>query len=181
MVLLFASALLGTVLVAAGVTKVGRVSATAEAAGRLVPALGAVPRRVLAQVLPPTEILVGVALIVGVWRPEAGAAAVVLLAGFTVAMLVALLHGRDVRCGCFGEASQRPVSWWTIARNASLLSCAAFVWSAGGNPNGLSVSEEEVAALFAATTSWTIVTLISVGGRTYLLMRRLTFASGVTS
>jgi hypothetical protein len=140
---------------------------------------------VLAQVLPPAEIVVGAALIGGPWRVEAGAVAAMMLGAFTVTMLVALRQGREVRCGCFGEASQRPVSWRTIARNVVLLGCATFVWAAAGSVNGdpsaLAFSGMEVAALLAAAAAWSVFTLTAVGGRTYWLMRRLSGAPGAGS
>jgi hypothetical protein len=62
---------------------------------------------------------------------EAGfALALALLAVFS-AVLAAALRGRDaVSCNCFGS-SQRPISWYDLARNAVLGGCcAAGEWAA---------------------------------------------------
>lgn len=54
-----------------------------------------------------------------------GIAAVVMICGFTGVLLRALRSGRSVSCGCLGALSNKPISYWTIARNGGLLLLAA--------------------------------------------------------
>lgn len=79
--------------------------------------------RLLAGLLPPSELGVAVLLVV---RPRWGAAlATVLLTAFTVPVVAAVRRGRVVSCGCFGSSSSQPVGWGTIGRNAVLVVLAA--------------------------------------------------------
>ncbi|HEY2746173.1 MAG TPA: MauE/DoxX family redox-associated membrane protein [Polyangia bacterium] len=82
----------------------------------------------LAVTLPPTEIVVGAALIVAPakWRRAAALAAIGLLVMFTVAIVHVVRAGINVDCGCFGGNSG-PVTAWTAARDLALLAAAALV------------------------------------------------------
>ena len=74
----------------------------------------------LIPVMPWIELVLGALLIAqigGVWT---AVAALVLLGGFTVAVARHLARGERVPCGCFGEASARPVSMVTVSRNLAL-------------------------------------------------------------
>lgn len=80
----------------------------------------------LARVLPGVEIGLGALLVAGIGRPWTAVAALVLLAGFTVAVAVRLARRDPVPCACFGSAgSAVPVSGRTIARNLTLIGLAA--------------------------------------------------------
>ena len=68
--------------------------------------LGETASRVLALVLPPMELMIGVCLILGVVHSGASLLAFSLLVLFTGAVTTALLRGLDISCGCFG------VPWW---------------------------------------------------------------------
>jgi uncharacterized membrane protein YphA (DoxX/SURF4 family) len=65
---------------------------------RLVPGAAV---NALALVLPWVELLVGLALILGVWPREAAALAGLLLIVFIAAIAINLARGRAVDCGCF--------------------------------------------------------------------------------
>ena len=56
--------------------------------------------------------------------PYAGWAAIALLVGFTVFLVLALLRGVEAPCACFGSMSSRPVTWWSVVRNVLLVALA---------------------------------------------------------
>ena len=102
---------------------------------RLVP----VPvERVLALVLPPLELLVGLCLVLGVL--DAGASLVVLglMVVFTAAVGAALARGLDISCGCFDTAGGPKVGWTKLAEN--LVLTFASVWVAFGDRSWLSLT-----------------------------------------
>ena len=57
---------------------------------------------VTARVLPPLEVVLGVALLAGVYRKVSSAAAVFFLLPFFALMLWAYARGMKIDCGCFG-------------------------------------------------------------------------------
>ncbi len=79
--------------------------------------------RVYGRLLPPTEFVCGVALVVGIWPPGTGALAGALLISFLVAVATNLARGRTMDCHCFGSRSE-PLGWTTVARLCVLLGCA---------------------------------------------------------
>jgi len=82
----------------------------------------------LAAILPPIEIVVGVALLaLGVtWRRAAALCAAGLMLVFTFAASSAFARGIDIACGCFGNESGR-IGWLTLARDVALLAAAVAV------------------------------------------------------
>jgi uncharacterized membrane protein YphA (DoxX/SURF4 family) len=84
--------------------------------------------RVIALTLPPLELLVGVALIVGVF--DAGASLVVfgLMLVFTGAVGSALARGLDISCGCFDTEGGAKVGFGKIVENLALTGAAFWVW-----------------------------------------------------
>jgi hypothetical protein len=110
-----AGAVVGVVLLIAGAAKLTSRQWPAQAE------LLGVPRG-LAKAIPVLELAVGVALVAGV--SYAGGAAIVLLGGFTVFLVMALLRGVEAPCACFGSLSTRPVSWWSVVRNVVLIALA---------------------------------------------------------
>jgi uncharacterized membrane protein YphA (DoxX/SURF4 family) len=97
--------LLGLVFVVAGVLKLPDPAAAARAvrAYRLLPEALVGP---VAFGLPVVEIAVGAALLAGVVVRTAAIAAVVLTAGFLVAVGSAWARGLQIDCGCFGNGGQ---------------------------------------------------------------------------
>jgi putative oxidoreductase len=92
---------------------------------RLVPGAAV---NALALVLPWVELLVGLALILGVWPREAAALAGLLLIVFIAAIAINLARGRAVDCGCFdvhaaGKSREELLAdmWWVIVRDAAIL------------------------------------------------------------
>ena len=94
---------------------------------RAMPAALARPGAVATAV---AEGLVVLAMAVGHAALPAGfGLAVLLLVLFSLVLVAALRRDSGVSCNCFG-ASERPVSWYDIARNVALLACCgAGLWT----------------------------------------------------
>jgi hypothetical protein len=75
----------------------------------------------LALALPVAEILIGVALLSGLYARGAAVVCGAMLVGFAAGMIQAILRGIDLDCGCFGDVAEAQVSWWTVGRNVTLL------------------------------------------------------------
>jgi putative oxidoreductase len=65
------------------------------------------------------EIVVGLALLSGLWARGAALVAAGMLVVFIAGLTQALLRGIDLRCGCFG--GDEPANWWTVLRDLALL------------------------------------------------------------
>lgn len=120
---------LGAVFVGAGVLKLRDPTAFATdiANYQILPALAPF----LAAVLPVTEILAGIALVVAwraPWRRAAALAVGLMMLVFTGAAASVLARGIDVACGCFGGEGGT-IDALTIARDVALVAAAgALVW-----------------------------------------------------
>ncbi len=110
--------LLAIIFLAAATTKASNPSATATEFRQLgLPASG-----LLARLVPPVELMTGLALLTA---PRVGAElAIALLLIFTAIIVATVRSGRRVSCGCLGALSSQPVSILTIARNVGLLAMA---------------------------------------------------------
>jgi uncharacterized membrane protein YphA (DoxX/SURF4 family) len=77
--------------------------------------------RVAAWLLPPGELLLALALVIGL--PYAESVAGGLLCVFAMAMAINLVRGRAyIDCGCFDASLRQPLRWSLVARNALLVS-----------------------------------------------------------
>lgn len=72
-------------------------------------------------VVPWVEILIGAVLVVQVARRPAAAAAIVMLAVFTVLIVGQLARGHRPPCACFGAWSAKPLGPGHVVRNTVLL------------------------------------------------------------
>jgi len=95
--------------------------------------------------LPPTEILLGLLLLIG-WRLRVWASIVtVILLGFISVVTRAYILGLQIDCGCFGKPE--PLTGWTVIRDSALFVLALLMtwfafeearkphpWSAGPTP-----------------------------------------------
>ena len=117
LVAMLAGVVAGGALVLAGASKLARPSWLDDAAALGVPAAVARP-------VPFAELVVGALLAVGLARPVTGAAAAVLFVVFSGLLVRQLRAGAHPVCACFGGLSRRPISWWSVARNAVLTVCA---------------------------------------------------------
>jgi len=128
--LLLASRLaLAAVFLYAAATKVPDMAtfATDVANYRLVPP-ALVPFAAVAVV--GIEVVVGLALLSGVFARGAALVAAGLLVVFIGGLSQALVRGIDLRCGCFG--GDEPANWWTVLRDLGLLIPALIVLALGG-------------------------------------------------
>jgi len=81
----------------------------------------------LALMLPVAEILIGAALVSGVYARGAALVAGAMLLGFAAGMIQAIARGINLDCGCFGQFAEAQVSWWTVARNLVLFALSLAV------------------------------------------------------
>ena len=73
-----------------------------------------------ALIIPIAELLIAVALVIGLYLRSAAIACAVLLMIFIIAMSQTILRGIDLSCGCFGAEVESTVSWWSVLRNLGL-------------------------------------------------------------
>ena len=120
--------LLALALVWAAAAKALSREATADAFG----SLGLRSPAMLSVAVPLAELACAVALVVA---PVVGAAAALfLLVAFTSVLVSVIRRGVPLGCACFGavsSASERPVSWVSVARNSGLIALALFVVAVG--------------------------------------------------
>ena len=89
---------------------------------------GVLPMRAVefvARTLPWFELLIGILMIVGIFRRTATVATSLLLAVFFGLMIRAYAKGMQINCGCFGPGDV--ISWKTLLRDGSMLAGALFV------------------------------------------------------
>ncbi|MGV0033817.1 MAG: MauE/DoxX family redox-associated membrane protein [Candidatus Azotimanducaceae bacterium WSBS_2022_MAG_OTU7] len=81
---------------------------------------------VLASLLIPfTEVLAGLAVLIPSVRSPALMVLAVLLAAYTAAIAINILRGRaDLDCGCAGPGQKQTINAWLLGRNIVLLSMA---------------------------------------------------------
>jgi len=83
----------------------------------------------LAITLPWVELASGLMLFLG-WKTRAAALLVTgMMLIFTIALVIAVLRGLDMSCGCFASqgVAEDPISWVTVARDLIWLSLSLFV------------------------------------------------------
>ncbi len=81
---------------------------------------------IIARVLPPLEVVLGVALLAGLYRRISSAAAIIFLFPFFALMLWAYAKGMKIDCGCFGPGQM--LGPRTLLRDGALL--AVSIWFA---------------------------------------------------
>jgi uncharacterized membrane protein YphA (DoxX/SURF4 family) len=120
---------LGGVILAAGLLKIGHL----ETSARAVRAYQLLPYDLAGYVgyaLPMVEVAVGVLLVLGLFTRVCAAIAGVLMVAFIIGIGSAWARGLSIDCGCFGNGGTIAASQtqypWEIARDVGLLACA--VW-----------------------------------------------------
>jgi len=94
--------------------------------------------RPLAHIVPWGEIVIGVALILGVFTRVAALAAAALFGVFAAAVASAVLRGLEISCGCFTtRAGAEPANWTTVSRSLFFLLLSLLLWKAGEAPLSL--------------------------------------------
>jgi uncharacterized membrane protein YphA (DoxX/SURF4 family) len=84
----------------------------------------------LALALPPFEIVLGLAIIIGFQRRPALLALVALNVVFSLALGSAIARGIRVDCGCFGPGSLSTSEGWDLARDFLLLAVGLILYRA---------------------------------------------------
>jgi uncharacterized membrane protein YphA (DoxX/SURF4 family) len=131
---LLARLVTGGVWVVAGAVKLPDPAASVDA----VRAYQQLPEAVVptvGQLLPVVEVVVGLALVLGLLTRGAAAVSALLFVAFTIGIASVWARGLTIDCGCFGgggydpdAASQYP---WEIARDVGLLAASAFLVATG--------------------------------------------------
>lgn len=139
--------LLGGLFVFAAVMKLQDIQGFAFSvkAFELFPAGADHAPKLLAFVVPWTELLVGLLLIVGLWTRAASLLLAVILVGFIGGIISVLARDLNVSCGCFGRFERPctgPISSCHIIRNSVLLAGTLFVLWKG--PGSLAIDRQEV-------------------------------------
>lgn len=127
---------LGAVLIAAGMLKVGHAAdlASAIAGFRLLPASIVAP---LALVLPYFEILLGIYLAAGLFTRIAAMIAAVQFVVYAAAIASAVVRHIPANCGCFGPNDTATADWPHVLFDVLFAAIAAFI--AYGAPGALAV------------------------------------------
>lgn len=93
--------------------------------------------RTLSFTVPATELILGILMTLGLFAREAAVASGFLIGVFSVGIALNLMENRHVECGCFGVFSERPVTGWSLLRNALLVVVATAI--AIGGPGALAL------------------------------------------
>lgn len=101
---------------------------------QLLPGSSATP---VGHVLPMLELVVGIALVVGVLARGVGAVSALLFIAFIIGIASVWQRGILIDCGCFGGGGYDPHAAdkypWEIARDSGLLALSLFVvWAGAG-------------------------------------------------
>ena len=153
----------GLVLILAGLLKLRNVGGLSLSQGALGQFPGVV-RRLVAGSLPWIELGVGASCLAArgwLW-PQLFVA--VLLSVFTLSMVVPILKGDSIRCGCFGEGDSEVPPLLFLSRNAALIGMALF--AAGADLTILSLSAgmaASVVAMVALLSSLVVTTHLRIG------------------
>lgn len=124
----------GGVWIVAGALKIPEPAASVQAvrAYRLLPE-AVVPT--VGQLLPVVEVVVGLALVVGLLTRTMAVVSAVLFVAFIIGIASAWARGLTIDCGCFGGGGYDPDAAdkypWEIARDVALLAGSVFVAAFG--------------------------------------------------
>ncbi len=122
--------------------------------------------RVAARVLVLLECTLGSLFLIGLFIRPIQFLILVLMAGFTLGLALAVASDEETPCGCFGEGSSKPVTWVSLARNFGLLVLVAIA----GLKTELSV-DGLIAAAAPEVAVGLLVTDALVAGLTVSLLR----------
>ena len=100
---------LGGIFFLSGLTKLGVPAAFTESINSYEMPLPAALVQIMAVGLPPLEILIGVALLFGVFTRLMGGISAGLMVVFLIAMIQAAARGLDPNCGCFSGPTGNPL------------------------------------------------------------------------
>lgn len=115
--------------------------------------------RHVARWLPPTEVVLGCLLLVGVLQTAVSLTLAALLVVFGGGVVVNLVRGRVIDCGCFGPGAQKRITWWTVLRNVGLAVAALAV---AANPSTMLTPGHIATTLSAGEAVAVLVAAVSV-------------------
>ncbi|HNW28128.1 MAG TPA: MauE/DoxX family redox-associated membrane protein [Spirochaetota bacterium] len=106
--------------------------------GQIVARYGILPAELVpyaASFIPPLELILGLALLIGIKVRAAAALSVLLMTAFIAFLAVNMFRGRSFDCGCFpvhllGIGLGEKVGPWLLLRNCVFLACFALVYRA---------------------------------------------------
>jgi len=131
-VLLLCRASLAAVLLAAGTAKLADTrSFAATLIGLGVPARRQLLVRGLAFIFPLVEVILGIAIVTGLWPTIINSLVLMLMCGFSLVIVVALRRKLQVACRCFGMLSDSQFSARGLARSLFLTLLAVLVFWGG--------------------------------------------------
>ncbi|QHC74978.1 hypothetical protein GSU40_15555 [Rathayibacter sp. VKM Ac-2805] len=147
--------LVGALIVVAGIIKYREGSGRLQASIDSFKILPSHLLPVASAVLPPLEVVVGVAIIfgLGVMWTTAGLG---LLAAYTLAIIAALARRMTNDCGCFGAVMRRRSSPALVVRNAVFMALLAPSLWWGASVNSMSLNLAMIACIIASC-GWRLV------------------------
>lgn len=117
----------GTVFLYSGVAKLVDIGAFVEAV-RQFHILPEFSLTFFSIALSTSEVVLGMLLIAGLWTRAAAFTVSLMLLGFTLLLINALLTGTAKECGCFGTGEE--LDWWAVGRDAALLALSLYLMQA---------------------------------------------------
>jgi uncharacterized membrane protein YphA (DoxX/SURF4 family) len=127
--ILFARLCVGGVFLVSSVGKLLDRPGTAASMARY-PFLPVASRKLVADYFPYLELVVAVALILGIFTRYAAIAAVGLFVVFTALIIYDLTHNQSASCHCFGRLSEEKLTPMAVVRNVALIVLSLAVWAA---------------------------------------------------
>src|SRR5438552_871966 len=127
--LLFARLCVGGVFLASSVGKMLDREGTAASMSRY-PFLPRGAGKFIANVFPVLELLVGIALVLGILTRWAALGSVLLFVVFTTLIIYDLTHNQSSPCHCFGRLSDEKLTPVAVVRNVVLMGLAIMVFAA---------------------------------------------------
>ncbi len=118
--------------------------------------------RPVASFLPPLEFICGCALLLGIATTPFAAAAAALLSVFATAVVINLIRGRTIDCGCSGAIAPRQIGWPLVLFDLALAATAAVV--ARVNPGVLQFGVAGVSARSSSLSSREGLALLLLAG-----------------
>ncbi|HEV8470497.1 MAG TPA: MauE/DoxX family redox-associated membrane protein [Candidatus Limnocylindria bacterium] len=109
--------------------------------------------------LPPVEVAVGLALVIGVAPSPSALAGICLLLVFSAAIVIDLLRGRAHSCGCLGKRDA-PIRWRLVYRNLALATALVGVSASDGHT--AVISSAWLVALVALSTALVLLAHLAI-------------------
>jgi len=94
------------------------------------PFLPVASRKLIADYFPYLELVVALALILGIFTRYAAIAALGLFVVFTALIVYDLTHNQSASCHCFGRLSEEKLTPMAVVRNVALMALSLAVWAA---------------------------------------------------